>query len=283
MSYRKPSVIESSYGDPEPVSALAEGEALYCSAANCMIYHNAGQALENLFDGTTGNFWRMFTKDMPANANESSKYVYVVMRLPSDTPPLVRYDMVTGTINDNTIKEFSIECSSDGENWVPLTDDVSVGALGNNWLSDGSKFEGGHPYRKDCGLKLKDTFSKGDDGAESVLDGVESLRVAPGATLAALGKRKTVSSLVVDCSSGVGKITGIDFAPGGVIELVNLPQSDDRDLVLEADLRALSAESLRNLNAYEVKVAGADRKKMLVRVSASSVTVSKAGLVFVVR
>ena len=283
LSYRMPSVIESSYGYPEPVSALAEGEALYCSAADCMIYHNAGQALENLFDGTTGNFWRMFTKDMSANAKESSKYVYVVMRLPSDTPPLVRYDMVTGAINDNTIKEFSIECSSDGENWVPLTDDVSVGALGNNWLSDGSKFEGGHPYRKDCGLKLKDTFSKGDDGAESVLDGVESLRVAPGATLAALGMRKTVSSLVVDCASGVGKITGIDFAPGGVIELVNLPQSDDRDLVLEADLRALSAESLRNLNAYEVKVAGADRKKMLVRVSASSVTVSKAGLVFVVR
>jgi hypothetical protein len=233
----------------------------------------------------------MFTKDMPANADESSKYVYVVMRLPSDTPPLVRYDMVTGNIivnniPGNTIEKFAIECSSDGENWVPLTDDVSVvafGAFGNNWLSDGSKFEGGHPYRKDSGLKLKDTFSKGDDGAESVLDGVDSLRVAPGATLAALGKRKTVSSLVVDCASGVGKITGIDFAPGGVIEIVNLPQSDDRDLVLEADLRALSAESLRNLNAYEVKVAGADRKKMLVRVSAFSVTVSKAGLVFVVR
>jgi hypothetical protein len=191
--------------------------------------------------------------------------------------------MVTGTQDDNSITRFAIECSSDGENWVLLTDDVSVGVLSKNWLSDNSAFVAGHPYRKDSGLELKDTFSKGDDGAESVLEGVESLRVAPGATLVALGKRKTVSSLVVDCASGVGKITGIDFAPGGVIELVNLPQSDDRDLVLEADLSCLSAESLRNLNAYEVKVAGADRKKMLVRVSASSVTVSKAGLVFVVR
>lgn len=286
LKYRMTTVEGSEYGYPEPVSALAEGEALYCSAAGCKIYNKQGYTLEKLFDGSTG-MWRMFAENAnnmpPKEEDDPAKYIYVVMRLPSDTPPLVRYDMVTGTQNDNSITRFAIECSSDGENWMPLTDDVSVEELSINWLSDGSKFEGGHPYRKDCGLKLKDTFSKGDDGAESVLEGVESLRVAPGATLAALGKRKTVSSLVVDCSSGVGKITGIDFAPDGVIELVNLPQSDDRDLVLEADLSGLSAESLRNLNAYEVKVAGADRKKMLVRVSASSVTVSKVGLVFVVR
>ena len=127
------------------------------------------------------------------------------------------------------------------------------------------------------------TFLKGNDGASSVLDGVDAVQVAPEATLAALGKRKTVSSLVIDCASGVGKITGVDFASAGVIKLVNLPQINDQDLVLEADLSDLSAESLRYLNAYEVKVAGASRKKMLVRVSASSITVSKAGLVFVVR
>ena len=211
----------------------------------------------------------------------------MVMRLPSDTPPLVRYDMVTGTIENNniknTIKKFAIECSSDGENWLPLTSDVNVGELSNNWLSDGSKFVANHPYRQGCGLALKDTFLKGNDGASSVLDGVDAVQVAPEATLAALGKRKTVSSLVIDCASGVGKITGVDFASAGVIKLVNLPHTNDQDLVLEADLSDLSAESLRNLNAYEVKVAGADRKKMLVRVSASSVTVSKAGLVFVVR
>lgn len=285
LKYRMTRVEGSEYGYPEPVSALAEGEALYYSAANCKVYNKQDYTLEKLFDGST-SMWRMFAENknyMPPKEDDPSRYIYVVMRLPSDTPPIVSYDMVTGDQNQNSITRFAIECSSDGENWIPISEDVNVSVLTKKWLSDDSNFVVGHPYRQGCGLALKDTFLEGNDGASSVLDGVESLRVAPGATLAALGKRKTVSSLVIDCASGVGKITGVDFASAGVIKLVNLPQTNNQDLVLEADLSDLSAESLRYLNAYEVKVAGASRKKMLVRVSASSITVSKAGLVFVVR
>jgi hypothetical protein len=225
----------------------------------------------------------------PAPNGSASSYVYVVMRLPEDCPEIVRYDICVGTSNANdgrkqTIKRFSVEGSIDGMVWTPLTDDVTTDQS-NQWLSDvlagnGNAFVDGHPLRPDAGLELA-KVTMGDESSAHAIDGVASVRVAPGATLVALGQSKTVSGLTVDCSAGVGTIKGIEFASGGTINLVNVPEGSD-PFTVSADLSNLSQESLANINTYLVEVNGR-RSGKIVRVSSSSVDVLTRGTAIFLR
>jgi len=285
LSYHLPPAIASGttsgWVQPASASSLAEGEALFHSASGCDVYHytTAAQVFENLFDGTTGNYWRMLVRSMPTTSDDPSKYVYVVMRLPAGLPPLVRYDMVIGKITSGeAIGKFAIECSTDGENWMPITDDVTVSTPTSNWLS-GDAFAAGHPYRPGCGLSVNDTFA--EDGASHVMDHVDSVRVAPSAKLVARGARKTAAALTIDCSAGVGSIEGFDFAADGYIDLVNVPPGNGA-LTLPASLSGVSAESLSRLNAYQVTANGSPCRR-IVRITESSITVTPRGLVVVVQ
>lgn len=278
LKYRVPSQyaggIASSFVSfaPVAVSDLKAGEVLFYSASGSDVYHYYGeQNLDNLFDGSvtgTAGKWRMnIVSNLPNGT--AGRYIYVVMRLPDDVPPLVRYDLYVGT-SAQTVRTFAIEASKDGENWVAVTDDITAAAY-EKWLSDESEstFVEGHPLSPGDGLALNVPAALDANGA-TMLDNVTSVQVATGATLVAKGVRKTISGLTVDCSAGVGTLSGIDFAASGIINLVNVP-AGVTDFTVPADFGGVSAESLSNLNAYSMTVDGKRSSRWRVAVAADGI------------
>ena len=215
--------------------------------------------------------------------NSASSYVYVTMRLPEDASPIVRFDIDVGNSvggpTQQTIQKFAVEASLDGKKWFALTDDYTVETPAWKWLS-GDAFENGHPLRPNAGFALKE-FTYDAPGSEHALDYVTSIQVSTGAVLAAKGESKIARGLTVDCAAGVGRIEGIDFAAGGTLDLVNL-HADANEITLEADLSALSSESIANLNGYVVTKDGKHTGRF-VEVTESSIKIVKKGLFFIVR
>ncbi|MBQ3290354.1 MAG: autotransporter-associated beta strand repeat-containing protein [Kiritimatiellae bacterium] len=267
---------------PIAISELAAGESFFYSATGNNVYHYTSynnEGLDKLFDGKA-NAWRMCAT--PYNGGQpngtSGRYIYVVMRLPDDTPPILRYDINIGTKSD-AISMIGVEASKDGSTWIDLTGDVST-PQSSDWLS-GDEFVAGHPLRPGAGLALNVPAAPDANGA-AMLDNVTSVQVATGATLAVKGVAKTISGLTVDCSTGVGTLTGIDFAANGTLNLVNVPD-DVTDFTVPAGLGDVSAESLANLNAYSVTLNGNRSSRWDVEVTADCIRASKRGMSLIVR
>ena len=284
--YQSTDTLPAAYS-PDDFADLEPGESI-CHGADSdtkiYLYKGLTDTVAALFNGTGGS-WRMLTSGGGGMPNgTASSYVYVVMRMPEDTPPLKRFDINVGTsIGSNgkkqTIQEFAVEASVDGKNWFALTDDYTVETPVGTWFS-GDDFVNGHPLRPNAGFALNE-ITYDAPGSEHALDAVTSIQVSTGALLVAKGERKTARGLTVDCSTGVGRIEGIDFAAGGTLDLVNLPAGVD-EMTLEADLSALTAESIANLNGYAVTKDGR-RAGWLVEVTESSIKVFRRGLFLIVR
>ena len=267
---------------PIGISDLEPGESFFYSANGNKVYHYTSynnEGLDKLFDGTTGA-WRMCAT--PYNGGQpngtAGRYIYVVMRLPDDTPPILRYDINIGTRSD-AVSMIGVEASKDGSTWIDLTGDVST-PQSTNWLS-GDEFVAGHPLRPGAGLALNVPAAPDANGA-AMLDNVTSIQVATGATLVARGVSKTIGNLTVDCSKGVGTLTGIDFAANGTLNLVNIP-ADAADFAVPAGLSGFSAESLANLNAASVSVEGHATTRWSVTVSSDGIRASLRGTRITVR
>ena len=271
-------------GDP---ADLEPGEALYHSATSTTkvyVYANRANDLTKLFDGTA-TIWRALTDgNNPVNDTESC-YLYVVMRLPEGTPPLKRFDINVGNSvsggKKQTIEKFAIEASFDGKAWVAVTDDYTVEEPAAKWFS-GDDFVAGHPIRQNAGFAMAQPPNYNAAESEHVLDAVTSISVSTGALLVAKGDRKTANGLTIDCASGVGRIEGIDFAADGTLYLENLREDAD-EITLEADLSALSAASLENLNDYVVMREDGRRTGRVVTVTATSIKITKRGMIVILK
>ena len=285
-SYQSTDTLPVAYLPDDPAN-LQPGETL-CHGANSStkfyLYKGLSDTVAALFNGSGGS-WRMLADGggkMPTG--DASSYVYVVMRLPDDTPPLKRFDINVGTsVGTNgkkqTIQIFAVEASVDGKKWFALTDDYTVETPVGTWFS-GDEFVNGHPLRPNAGFALNE-ITYDAPGSEHALDSVTSIQVSTGAVLAAKGESKIARGLTVDCAAGVGRIEGVEFAAGGTLNLVNLPAGVD-EITLEADLSALSSESIANLNGYVVTKDG-KRAGWLVEVTESSIKVIRRGMFFIVR
>ena len=95
----------------------------------------------------------------------------------------------------------------------------------------------------------------------TMLDNVTSIQVATGATFVARGVAKTISNLTVDCSGGVGTLSGFDFAANGTVNLINIPE-DTTDFTVSADFDGISSENLANLNACSINENGQMREHL---------------------
>ena len=204
--------------------------------------------------------------------------MYVVMRLPADTPPILRYDISVGTLS-SAVSMIGVEASKDGSTWIDLTGDVST-PQSDDWLS-GDEFVAGHPLRPGAGLAFNVPAAP-DANSATMLDNVTSIQVATGATLVARGEAKTIGNLTIDCSKGVGTLTGFDFAANGTVNLVNIPE-DATDFTVPADFDGFSSESLANLNACSVTENGAPAGRWIVKIASDCIRVSKRGTCIIIR
>lgn len=288
LKYRVPAEyangISQSYVsfDPVPTSELNAGEALFYSANGSKVYHyyDKSSNLQSLFDGTASK-WRMnIVSNLPNGTEE--RYIYVVMRLPEDTPPIVRYDINVGEAKTSAdiIEKFAVECSNDGENWKVLTDDVTVAAA-DAWAS-GDEFAEGHPLRPGKGLEFSKIFFDYDADGSTMLDNVTSVQVAAGATLAAKGVSKMIDNLTLDCTAGAGTLEGFEFASSGTINLVNIPEKAV-DFTVPVKFGKVSAASLANINTWSVSVNGKPSSHWDVKVTADTVSGTKRGMCIIVR
>jgi hypothetical protein len=182
--------------------------------------------------------------------------------------------------DNETIKTFAVEASKDGKNWVALTDDITVSKRGM-WAS-GDEFVVGHPNRPGRGFTFDRIPVAPDADGSQMLADVTSVQVAPGATLAAKGNAQMIDSLTVDCSVGSGTLENIDFAEGGTINLVNIPERAD---VFEqpVDFGAVSVESLANINEWAITVDGKASTRWEVEISSTSIRGVRRGMKIIVR
>ena len=268
---------------PISISDLAPGEVFFHSANGNNVYHYTSynnEGLDKLFDGTTSSKWRMcgtpYSGGQPNGT--AGRYMYVVMRLPADTPPILRYDISVGTLA-TAVSMIGVEASKDGITWIDLTGDVST-PQSDDWLS-GDEFVAGHPSRPGAGLALNVPAAPDANGA-AMLDNVTSIQVATGATLVARGVAKTISNLTIDCSAGVGTLSGFDFAANGTVNLVNIPEGAT-DFTVPADFDGFSSESLANLNACSVTENGTPAARWIVKIASDCIRVSKRGTCIIIR
>ncbi|MBR6586174.1 MAG: hypothetical protein IKK82_02025, partial [Kiritimatiellae bacterium] len=171
--------------------------------------------------------------------------------------------------------------SVDGIEWVELSTVISnrtwTGGV-NTWLKSGKKFF------YDSVAKQSDPNALNTDGweiasgiaPETTLDaGIDNLSVATNATVTA-NKTVTTRRITIDVS-GMGAASGFALAEGGVIDIVNAPETGDFEV--DADLSGISLPSI-----YSLLVNGdAINKKLIVSPDDRKIAVRGYGFIMTLR
>jgi hypothetical protein len=129
---------------------------------------------------------------------------------------------------------------------VCSTNDVITAETKAGWLTraDSSNFGD-----RGAGVKGIEIRGTGTNDFNS-LSAVQSVSVARGATLKAVGEIE-LSSLTVDCASGGGTIDGFSLASGGELRAVNVPKTG-----CDLPVQFSNVQGLANLKAWNVSVDG---------------------------
>ena len=143
---------------------------------------------------------------------DSSTWVSFTFRILDDAKPVVYYDLQAQNSNaDRQPKDWMLEASCDGSNWdvIDTQADQGVSADGYRWYSsDVTTFDEAHP-----GYPIASAPS-------GVTTEIGPVTIAGGMLKAAAPVG--VSSLTVDAAAG-GAASGLSFASGGVLDIVNAP------------------------------------------------------------
>ena len=221
----------------------------------------------------------------PTLADDSTR-VGCVLRLPAGADPVTSYDIGTrwGMTNSGTNsvpQSWTVEGSVDGIEWVELSTVISnrtwTGGI-NTWLKSGNKFF------YDSVAKQSDPNALNTDGweiasgiaPETTLDaGIDNLSVATNATVTA-NKTVTTRRITIDVS-GMGAASGFALAEGGVIDIVNAPETGD--FMVDVDFTGISLPSI-----YSVLVNGeTTKRKKIISPDGRRITVMADGLVITFR
>jgi hypothetical protein len=188
---------------------------------------------------------------------------------------------MTHSGTDNVPQSWTVEGSVDGIEWVELSTVISnrtwTGGV-NTWLKSGKKFF------YDSVAKQSDPNALNTDGweiasgiaPETTLDaGIDNLSVATNATVTA-NKTVTTRRITIDVS-GMGAASGFALAEGGVIDIVNAPETGD--FMVDVDFTGISLPSI-----YSVLVNGeTTKRKKIISPDGRRITVMADGLVITFR
>jgi len=248
-------------------------------------YGNAGSAdssdernLGCLFRGLT---WQAKNGTKKVNnvldPDDSNTWVRIVMRLPDDASPIVRYDFKTGNSSSTTglpynreLRSWSLEASLDGLSWTTVADEDrttdNITPRGNKlWYSTGKESSTGLVTRASC-------------------DATAIKSVAPAAVGAADGgvlafcEAVTVRNLSLDAAAAsAGVISNVTFAAGGTISVTNAPSGE-----FSVPFDFGNATGVENVSAYSVLLNGSPAWRT-VTVADGTITFTRPGLLFIVK
>lgn len=261
-----------------PAVTLLPGEASVDEPLSKIAYPawltNSSYWLPNFFDENGGSTFLTATPyGAPSYANTSS-WLTVSMRLPSDSPAITSYDLMCNGGSTRRVWGYEVRGSTDGVTW-DLLDDKGTNycklVTGEVWYSDGSSTVTG--TRQGFAVASAPAY----DASASQLASVSGVSVAAGATLKAKGT-VTLPALTLDCANGNGTLDGFAFADEGVVHLVNFTPGAGSQQVPITFVN-MSAASLAKVNsrAWTVKVDGVVTRSMRVSLSADHATISALG------
>lgn len=261
---------------------LLLGQAVVATTKTIYYWRKESFWISGLFDGTLDNVWRSAVRTDTAKPTADSNWIPIVFRLPEGADVVSACDVVTGA-KDNigqSVTAFSLEGSCDGENWAPLLDKTTEdfsGKIANKWVSNNVSFpsaDGKHIPAEGW------RFTGHEPAAESQLENVSAVNVAPGATLKAVGA-VTLNMLTLDAMRGNGTIDGFDFAKTGVVDVLSA-DSSEREIRASITFLNCPEGALKRLEGWRVTFDGV-RNGATVSVVDDVVTVRRPGTVVVVR
>lgn len=234
-------------------------------------------ALGNLFSGQPS---RGLAQNFPKTPKEgdSTSWVPIVLRLPDGTPPVVRFDLYYARSaneapwHNRQPTAFALEGSMDGFVWDELfvTNGLSYGTAGAHWVSNGETAF--RSPRKDRGFPV----APGNGQAVFALGNAMGLAVRGGATLRVEGTARPLTSLTVDCMTGVGKISGVTLATRGSLVILNVP----REGFVPIDFSDIAG--WERLCDWDVSLPGVKTRR-LVDVCANGLRIRSSGGLLIVR
>lgn len=243
--------------------------------------NNTISVLLSLNDETKDNFNQPIGTEsgkvaMPDPADEST-WIGFVIELPSQIGTIYSYNLKTaGDHSDRDPLEWMLECSDSADGPWTVVDDhredqrefiARVGTGRAGW----GTFNGGLvPMKLPYGVAVVDKTCYGVDSVVSLSGGGE-LRLP--------GLQTQTGNLDIDCSSG-GKISHLNIASNGRLSLRNVPP----DAVFPYKLpltwdQVANADRMEGWSVYKDGV----KKGWSIKISDSSVLVTKGGIILVVR
>ena len=246
--------------------ALLPGYAAIENGSSFLYYNSSGYRLPDLFDETRGynNGINPYCSagipylDMPA------RHCKIVMRLAeTTTAEVVYYDMAAsrGVNKDyfgRDVTAYSIEGSADGRFWEKIAEDNEAILPSSNGGWYGA---------------TRTSFSV---TRATMLTNLTAVAVATNATLVAKGLVSPIRKLVLD-AAGAGTIDGFEFAEEGELEF-NGTLNDS----IAIPVTIQNSTTVSNIAKWPVVSGGRDRS-WSVAATASSITISRRGTVFVIK
>jgi len=145
------------------------------------------------------------------SAGDSSTWVTVTLRLADNAAAACMYNLYVGHYNwsgtERSPNGWTVQASCDGRIWFDVDDRRNVSSPGGNkrWYNSGVPF----------------AFSAPAFDAANAIPAASILEVASGAAVESVGGAASVSRLRIDCTDGAGTLSGVSFASGGALYLVN--------------------------------------------------------------
>ena len=251
---------------------LEPGEAAVETVSSYKYYMGSGLGrLDNIFDNALGSgngdgIVVYCTAGIPY-LDQPARNLKIVMRLPRNSADVKYYDICNARASGGgwygrCMTAYSIEGSADGAFWEKVAEDneAVIPTSSSGWYSGDS------------------THMTLSVSRALALTNVTSVAVASGATLVANGPVAPIKKLVLDVAGG-GTIDGFEFVDKeeGELEIVG---SFDGSVTIPVTIR--NSTTFANVSKWPVFYGGRYRQ-LSVSATDSAVTVSKLGMVFIVK
>ena len=246
-------------------AALLPGQCAVENGGSFRYYDSpASRRVRQLFDGTCryDNGINIYKSSSNPTLNDPNTHCKIVIRLAeTTTAEVVYYDIAVPRGNNSdymgrNVTAYSLEGSADGRFWDMIAEDDAVVLPSSYWFG---------------ATRTSLSVARG-----TMLTNLTAVAVATNATLVAKGPVAPIKKLVLDVA-GVGTIDGFEFAEDGELEIVGALNDS---ITIPVTIR--NSATFGNVSKWAVFSGGKERDRSVVATD-SGITISKRGMVFIVK
>ena len=259
---------QGTFWDTYSGSSVRPMEAIFDDGTALVPGYNTYMSPKFTVGGSNNNI--IMSPDTP------STWMPIVMHLTNGIGRAASFDaVVPGGNTARNVKSFVLEGSLDGIHWNFLTNIVLEENIGGKWLSSGATYSGGTSGTHTGGWPIEG----GPEDVPPALENVESVSVAAGARLVAIGEVAPIKGLTVDVN-GAGTIEGFEFAAGSECNLnvENLPNEGAR-----LPGTYLDCTGFGNIAGWSLSVGGKATASRRILVENGVLRIVPVGMIFSIR